>query len=87
VPDDDPNTHTPTQPRLLDRVRDAISVRHYSERTEEAYIHWIKRFIYFSGKRHPARNCWGMRASRRRWSTPTSWTRAAEQLRARSTRW
>jgi integron integrase len=27
---------------------------HYSERTEETYIHWIKRFIYFSGKRHPA---------------------------------
>jgi site-specific recombinase XerD len=35
-------------------VRDAIAFRHYSVRTEEQYIHWIKRFIYFSGKRHPA---------------------------------
>ena len=40
-------------PRLLDRVRDAIRRRHYSDRTEETYVHWIKRFIYFSGKRHP----------------------------------
>jgi integron integrase len=42
------------RPRLLDRVRDAILRRHYSYRTEQAYVHWIKRFIYFSGKRHPA---------------------------------
>jgi integron integrase len=34
-------------------VRDAIRRRHYSDRTEEAYVHWIKRFIYFSGRRHP----------------------------------
>ncbi|MCC7487729.1 MAG: integron integrase [Burkholderiales bacterium] len=40
--------------RLLDRVRAAIRRRHYSRRTEEAYVHWIRRFIYFSGKRHPA---------------------------------
>lgn len=40
-------------PRLLDQVRDAIRRRHYSYRTEQAYVHWIKRFIYFSGKRHP----------------------------------
>ena len=41
-------------PRLLDRVRDAIRRRHYSPRTEETYVHWIRRFIHFSGKRHPA---------------------------------
>jgi integron integrase len=41
-------------PRLLERVRDAIRRRHYSDRTEETYVHWIKRFIHFSGKRHPA---------------------------------
>jgi integron integrase len=35
-------------------VRDAIRRRHYSLRTEDTYVHWIKRFIYFSGKRHPA---------------------------------
>ncbi len=40
-------------PRLLDRVRNAIRARHYSPRTEEAYIFWIRRFIVFMGKRHP----------------------------------
>jgi len=35
-------------------MRDAIRRRHYSLRTENAYVHWVKRFIYFSGKRHPA---------------------------------
>lgn len=39
--------------QLLDAVRDAIRVRHYSIRTEESYIHWIKRFILFHNKRHP----------------------------------
>ena len=43
----------PARPRLLDLVRDTIRRRHYSCRTEETYLHWIKRFIYFSGKRHP----------------------------------
>jgi integron integrase len=42
------------KPRLLDRVRDAIRARHYSRRTEKAYAHWIKRYIFFHGKRHPA---------------------------------
>ena len=41
------------QPRLLDRVRLAIRTRHYSPRTEEAYVQWIRRFILFHGKRHP----------------------------------
>lgn len=40
-------------PRLLDQVRDALRRRHYSYRTEQSYIHWIKRFIFFSDKRHP----------------------------------
>ena len=39
--------------KLLDRVRQAIRARHYSRRTEEAYVHWIRRFIVFHGKRHP----------------------------------
>ena len=42
------------EPRLLDRVRDAIRVRHYSIRTEQSYTGWIRRFILFHGKRHPA---------------------------------
>ena len=41
-------------PRLLDEVRTAIRVRHYSLRTETAYLQWIKRYILFHGKRHPA---------------------------------
>lgn len=41
------------KPRLLDQVRDRIRVKHYSLRTEQAYIQWTKRFIFFYGKRHP----------------------------------
>ena len=45
--------HSP-KPRLLDRVRLAIRARHYSRRTEKAYVGWIRRYIFFHGKRHPA---------------------------------
>jgi integron integrase len=38
---------------LLDRVRDACRVRHFSLRTEQAYAHWIVRYIFFHNKRHP----------------------------------
>jgi integron integrase len=41
-------------PRLLDRVRTAIRTRHLSPRTEEAYLFWVRRFILFHRKRHPA---------------------------------
>ncbi len=44
----------PPKPRLLDRVRVALRTRHYSRRTEEAYVAWIQRYILFHGKRHPA---------------------------------
>jgi len=40
-------------PRLLERVREAIRIRHYSRRTEQAYVGWIRRFIGFHQKRHP----------------------------------
>jgi integrase-like protein/galactose oxidase-like protein/Kelch motif protein len=43
----------PPTPRLLDQVRHAIRLRHYSRRTEDAYAGWIRRFILFHGKRHP----------------------------------
>jgi integron integrase len=42
-----------TSPKLLDQVREAIRRRHYSYRTEETYVYWIRHFIYFHGKRHP----------------------------------
>ncbi len=45
---------TRARPKLLDQVRQAIRTRHYSYRTEEAYVGWIRRFILFHGKRHPA---------------------------------
>lgn len=40
-------------PKLLDQVRQAIRRKHYSIRTEEAYLNWIKQFILFHNKRHP----------------------------------
>jgi integron integrase len=40
-------------PRLLDQVRDRLRVKHYSLRTEQAYVGWIRRFILANGKRHP----------------------------------
>ncbi len=51
-------THSPPDrptagPKLLTRVREAIRVRHMSPKTEKAYVHWIRQFILFHGKRHP----------------------------------
>ena len=40
-------------PKLLDQVRERIRTRHYSIRTEDSYVDWIKRFILFHGKHHP----------------------------------
>lgn len=42
------------QPKLVERVRDAVRTRHYSRRTEEAYVAWIRRYIVFHRKTHPA---------------------------------
>ena len=41
-------------PKLLTQVRQAIRVRHYSSRTEEAYVGWVRRFVRFTKMRHPA---------------------------------
>jgi len=43
----------PAPPRLLDRMRQAIRVRHFAIRTEQTYVDWARRFILFHGKRHP----------------------------------
>jgi integron integrase len=45
---------TVDSPRLLDRVRDRLRLKHYSIRTEAAYVGWIRRFILFHDKKHPA---------------------------------
>lgn len=47
-----PSTNTPS-PRLLDQVREIIRIKHYSIRTEQAYLQWIRRYILYHGRRHP----------------------------------
>ena len=42
------------KPRLLDQVREALRLRHYSYRTEQQYVGWIRRFIIYHDRRHPA---------------------------------
>src|SRR2546430_16502102 len=42
-----------SRPKSLDQVRQLMRLRHYSLRTEEAYVSWIRRYILFNGKRHP----------------------------------
>ena len=44
---------TANSPKLLDQVRGKLRVKHYSIRTEQTYVDWIKRYILFHGKRHP----------------------------------
>ena len=46
-------TQTADKPKLLDQVRDVIRRKHFSIRTEQTYVDWIKRYIFFHGKRHP----------------------------------
>jgi integron integrase len=48
-----PDDVRPAAPRLLDLVRERLRVKHYSIRTEEQYVSWIRRYILFHGKRHP----------------------------------
>ena len=40
-------------PKLLDQVREVIRLKHYSRRTEDAYVDWMKRYILFHHTRHP----------------------------------
>jgi integron integrase len=49
----DSNVAQEKPPKLLDQVRGKIRLKHYSIRTEQAYVDWIRRFILFSDKRHP----------------------------------
>src|SRR3989440_3501626 len=48
-----PENRAAARPKLLDRVRWRLRVKHYSIRTEQAYVDWIRRFILFHHKRHP----------------------------------
>jgi integron integrase len=51
-PDSGPGNHVPP-PRLLDQMRDRIRYKHYSLRTEKAYLYWARSFIRFHGLKHP----------------------------------
>ena len=51
--DSDSAIQSSPPPKLLDQVRARLRVKHYSIRTERSYVDWIKRFIWFHGKRHP----------------------------------
>lgn len=42
-----------TKPKLLDQVKTQLRAMHYSKRTEESYVSWIKRYILFNNKIHP----------------------------------
>jgi hypothetical protein len=48
-----PKQQAGSPPRLLDRVREAVRVRHFAIRPEQAYVQWARRLIAFRGKRHP----------------------------------
>lgn len=48
-----PSSTSSREPRLLERVREVIRIKHYSIRTEHAYLQWIRRYIHFHRKRHP----------------------------------
>jgi integron integrase len=41
-------------PKLLDQVRNQMQLKHFSRRTQDAYLHWIKRYILYNDKQHPA---------------------------------
>ena len=50
----EPKRNAPDKVKLLDQVRQTSRMKHYSIRTEESYVAWIRKFILFHGKRHPA---------------------------------
>ena len=52
-PEPDPIPYRSGEPKLLDQLRDRLRVKHYSIRTEQAYVEWVRRFVLFHGKRHP----------------------------------
>ena len=54
TPDAEASTQGGPQPKLLDRMRDALRSRHYSRRTERTYVMWVKRFVFYHSVRHPA---------------------------------
>jgi integron integrase len=54
IPQIHPSVTATQKPKLLDQVRETIRRKHYSLRTEAAYVDWIKKYIFFHNKRHPS---------------------------------
>jgi integron integrase len=54
MPHDSPRLAPPPPPRLLDQLRQQVRYLHYSLRTEQAYVHWVRAFVHYHGLRHPA---------------------------------
>lgn len=52
-PEENPVEPATKPKRLYDQVREELRLRHYAYRTEQTYLHWIRRYIYFHNKRHP----------------------------------
>ena len=53
VPSEGKVSEPVSKPRLINQVREVIRCKHYSIRTEQTYVDWIRRYIYFHGKQHP----------------------------------
>ena len=49
-----PDPSDPKPKKLLDQLRDAIRLKHYSYSAEKTYFHWVRRYILYHNKRHPA---------------------------------
>ncbi len=52
-PESEPVPVPPSEPKLLDQIRGRLRVKHYSIRTEQSYVDWVRRFVLFHDKRHP----------------------------------
>ena len=52
-PDPNRSPVPPHEPKLLDQIRGRLRVKHYSIRTEQSYVDWVRRFVLFHDKRHP----------------------------------
>jgi site-specific recombinase XerD len=51
-----PVSYIPQSPRLLDQLREVLRYKHYSLRTEEAYLYWVKFFVHWHGRNGPVRH-------------------------------
>ena len=53
-PEPEPVRVAPSEPKLLDQLRGRLRVKHYSIRTEQSYVDWLRRFVLFHFEHHPS---------------------------------